>query len=190
MQHTASHVNTCTHCNTLQHTSSHCNKLYMRYTASLMQVPMLVAASAHLPPPSATTHLQRTTIHGNTCNTLHHTSTNCNTHQRTATRCPYDMAYRSCRSQCALPLVPAVCCSELLQCVAVYCRVLRCVAVCCFATSACNDTLQHTTTHYNTCNALHHTSTHCNILQHTATHCNTLQHTATHCNTSYLRYVA
>jgi len=71
------------------------------------------------------------------------------------------------------------------------------------------NTLQHTSTHFNThrteanvgrpgtflrclsthtlpatnCNTLQYTATICNILPHTATCCKSLQHTATHCNT-------
>jgi len=66
----------------------------------------------------------------------------------------------------------SVCCSQVLQYVAVCCSMLQCVAVRCSA------------------NYQRHPQqiiSHCNIIQHmTATYCNTLQHT--HCNTTYLRH--
>jgi len=83
----------------------------------------------------------------------------------------------------------AVCCS-VLQCVAVCCSVLQCVAEYCIVrTRSTNESrcLKRRTIQLN--NEAPNgspricASTHCNTLQHTATHCNTLQHTATHCNT-------
>ena len=81
----------------------------------------------------------------------------------------------------------------MLQCVAVYCSVLRRVAVCCsvlqrvvveecvmmssfhdasFSSSrVCVYVLQY---------VFEYTATHCNTLQHAVTRCNTLQHTVTH----------
>jgi len=111
----------------------------------------------------------------------------------------------SCRSTTSLPVF-----RKLMSASSPLARSLwsrwRCCGVAAFYNNEkthCNNTPQHTTTHYNTlqhtatklqeaakyCNktaahrdTLQHSETHCKTLQRTATHCNALQHTATHYN--------
>jgi len=85
LQHTATHsrtsieslVFTCAHCNTPQHTATHCNTLTQHTaTHSRTSIESLVFTCAHCNTP------QHTATH---CNTLQHTATHRNTLQHTAT---------------------------------------------------------------------------------------------------------
>ena len=158
------HCNTATHCNTLQHTATHCNPQFrmsagtwwQRGIGFLMCIGLFPQKSPIISGSFAERDLQLKTSYASSppgtlfwfakmirfethCNTLQHTATHCNTMQHPATQC---------------------------------------------------NTLQHPASPYNTlqhpatpCNTLQHPAIPCNTLQHTAKHCSTQQHTATHSNT-------
>ena len=159
------------HCNTLQHTATHCNRCSKQRTGRYSMLFTRVLA-----------HVWRNTLQPLTthCNTLQHTAiytasysiicaiqvvskkpvgipyyshvywhilyiTHCNTLQHTATHC----------NMCNTGNTQGTGCSILLRRILMYFT-------------------KHSATN---CNTLHHYAA-----QHTATNCDTLQHTAAHCN--------
>jgi len=149
-----------THCNTLQHTATHCNThrffqhalkcffvrliskepcILLKETYILAKTPCTLSTVSNFQ--NARTHFY---VVWTTCNTLQHTAAFCNTLQLTVS----------------------------IRTIALLCDAgyeLRCYQ------------MQRTVTHFNT---LQHTATHCHTLQHTLTHYDALEHTfSTHTNT-------
>ena len=176
LQHTA------THCNTLQPQKNTNTKIEM-FKKKIDWVLEDLLPGRWRPPCTMVTATHR--------NTPQHTATHRNTPQFAALQ------------HTAWPLAPSLhndlCCSAVLQCVAVLCcsAVLQCcVAVlCCSVLQWSLDSSLHNGLCCSTvmqCVALccsgadsiwRSAGARGNTLQHTATHCNTLQHIATHCNT-------
>jgi hypothetical protein len=175
MQHTtATHCNTLLHraathyCNTLQHTTTHCNTLKCAEAEAAI-VPAATHGCIALQHTTATHH----------CDTLQHTAL-CRGRGGGCVALQYTIYIHCCNTLLHI----ATAHYNTLQCTTTHCNtpetVLEANAEQMVGTVQCKHTAS---THCNpvTCNTLlRHTATHCNTLQHTATHCNTLQHTATH----------
>ena len=177
--HSLPFLSPATHCNTLQHTATHCNS----FSHSL---PFLSPSFSH-------TQCMWGTSTASHCNTLQHTATQCNTR----TQCMWGTTATPCNTlqhtathyntlQHTVTRAHSVCGVNLL-CPTFYhnthCNTLHHILThrdtFCLTATHC-DTLQHTASH---CNTLHHTASHCITFHHILTHCNPLQHTATRCNT-------
>ena len=100
--HTSSNVKKCTakHCNTLQHTATHCN---VHLTQGLFTPLQIVKVSLQHTATHCNT-LQHTATHYNTlhlhCNALQRIATHCNTLQHTASRCTHCNALQHTATHC------------------------------------------------------------------------------------------
>ena len=149
------------HCNTLQHTATHLNRLKVRTNLEIQIVIGLSADDLRLVPVRKK-GIVEVVLHCNTpqhnathCNTLQHTATHCNTLQHTATHC------------------------NTLQHNATQCNRKKEIIV---VTLPC-DALQHTGTHCNTLQPYKGNRRGNAPLQRNATICNTLLDSATRCDT-------
>ena len=135
-----------------------------------------------------------------TCHTLQHTKAHCNTRQLTATHCN---TLQHTATHCNTPQVRGFRTAQVMDQFLIrhpgsvqvsLCMYTRLSAthgkwICISLTATHCNTLQHTTTHYNT-RQVDMYQPHCNTLQHTSTHCNTLHtwmsHAAHECVTSHM----
>jgi len=172
------------HCNTLQHTATHCNTLQLAFEKR----PAMPSDC----PPGTRSHCNALQRAATRCDALQHTATNCNLPLKSDLRCPRIVRLYTFAVCCSVLHVQRMfTCKHSLQHNVMHCQ-----------------TLQHTATNWNSqqhafeqqpaipldcrCNTLLRAATQCNTLsdtpthriasQHTAPHCNTLQHTATHSN--------
>ena len=193
LQHTAL---TSIHCNTLQHTATHCNTggtchLHMR-RALLGRVNLYLALDKYT---SSCTSLEK---HQN------HSSTREHTRHDAAQQSP---GGRGGEGGGWMPVTLRASSSSqregwVAQVVGMMSALHSCWRIQSQEVLACAymhmrmrvfNTMQHTTTHYKHyitlpltvmhCNTLYHTASHCNTPQHTASYCTILQHTAALCNT-------
>jgi len=174
LQHTAT-----THCNSTEThfmkrvsdlcTAAHCNTL-QQHTATALQRTSWGESPTYVPSCLSHTLLQTSPTKTH-CNTLQHTATHCNTLQHTAAHCstlqqhckhtathcntlqhtvgslrpiPHDVPSltHERRHLCCSFLLQcvAICCSVLLQCATMCCSVLlQCVAMCCSACISCHE---------------------------------------------------
>jgi len=157
-----------THCNTRQHTATHCNNT-LQCGHGRCHHPNLAARVYTLPGCAALRRLwhqgiqalafpnssARTTTHWNT---LHHTASHCNILRYTATHC------------------------STLQHTATHCNTclksIHTTWLYCSSSSLTSKYIGAGLSKFfcSHCNTVEHTTSHCITLQHTAIHCNTLQH--------------
>ena len=171
LQRTATHCNSLQHtaadCNTLRQTAIHCNTL--QHTAKRCNIDVGAKQAKEVVDEGKKESPRRATA--TTCNTLQHNATHCNTLQHTTIpRAATLVATRHCtrpsrnalnvcsRVACVLQRVVccsvsrcvAMCCSDILQCIAVTCPsrnalnvylrvacVKQCVAACCSVLPVC-----------------------------------------------------
>ena len=139
------------HCNTLQHTATHCNKIATRCNQVQQGCCKLLAVWVDCLTKSCTIH----------CITLHHTATHCNTLQHAATH--YNtLQHNATRVALFVGRID----DQLGNRGATHSNTLQHTATHC-------NTQQHTATHSNT---QQHTATHCSACCNTLQHM--LQHTA------------